>query len=331
MTERRLRRYFSGIQPTGALHIGNYLGAIKNWITLQDEYAGIFGIVDLHAITEPYDPKGMKGRVYEAAVDYMAAGVDPDRSLLMVQSLVPEHSEMMWLLTAITPLPWLERVPTFKDKAAQYEKGVNAGLLNYPLLMAADILLYKSEIVPVGEDQLPHLELTREIVRTFNHRFGWAFPEPQAFMSAGARIMSLTEPEKKMSKSLGPANYIALGDSPEEISKKLARAVTDIGPTGGPMSPGTRNLFDLAEIFMAADRLAEFNAAYDAGKIRYSDLKKELAAAIADALAPIRARRAKLLENPGYVHEVILTGSAAAREIAIETLAEVKERMGLVY
>ena len=324
-------RYFSGIQPSGALHIGNYLGAIKSWISLQDDYAGIFGIVDLHAITEPYDPSGMSGRVLEAAADYLAAGIDPEKSILMVQSLVPEHAELMWLLNSITPLPWLERVPTFKDKAAQYKKSVNAGLLNYPVLMAADILLYKSEIVPVGEDQIPHLELTREIARTFNARFGKTFPEPRAYLGPGTKIMSLTYPDKKMSKSLGPANYIALGDPPDEIRAKLMRAVTDKGPAVEPMGPGTRNLFELAELFMEPEKLSHFKSAYERKTIRYSDFKAELSDDIARSLAPIRKRREELLARPGYVREVLLSGSEEAGKMAAETLAEVKEKMGLKY
>ncbi|MCL5291210.1 MAG: tryptophan--tRNA ligase [Actinobacteria bacterium] len=325
------KRYFSGIQPSGSLHIGNYFGAIKNWIALQDEYNGIFGIVDLHAITEPYDPAGMPGRVIEAAGDYLAAGVDPERSLLIVQSYVPEHAELMWLLNSITPLPWLERVPTFKDKAAQYAKSVNAGLLNYPVLMAADIILYKSEIVPVGEDQIPHLELTREIVRSFNARFGKTFPEPEAYLGPGARIMSLIYPDKKMSKSLGAANYIALGDSPEEIRSKLAAAVTDAGPAVEPMGPGTRNLFALAELFMESGTLASFRKAYDDKTIRYSELKMQLAKDIAKTLEPLRERRRDLLAKPSCIREVLLAGCEEARKIAVETLAEVKEKMGLKY
>lgn len=305
------------------------MGAIKNWIALQDEYEGIFGIVDLHAITEPFEPAGMPGRVLEAAADYLAAGVDLSRSTLMLQSLVPEHSELMWLLTTVTPLSWIERVPTFKDKAAQFERSVNAGLLNYPVLMAADILLYKSSIVPVGEDQLPHLELTREIARTFNSRFGDTFVEPKAYLGPGAKIMSLTHPDKKMSKSLGPQNYIALGDPPDVIKGKMARAVTDAGPTVEEMGQGTKNLFDLAKLFMKPEEVGEFEKAYEAKTIRYSDLKGALAEAVANSLEPIRERRRELLAKPGEIKEVLVEGSAKARAIAIATLDEVKERMGL--
>ncbi|HEY3373520.1 MAG TPA: tryptophan--tRNA ligase [Candidatus Aquicultor sp.] len=325
------QRFFSGIQPTGELHIGNYLGAIKSWIELQDTYEGIFGIVDYHAITEPYNPADMWQRVFNTALDYLAAGLDPAKSTLMIQSLVPEHTEMAWLLNTVTPASWLQRVPTYKDKAAQLHISVNMGLLSYPVLMAADIMLYKSSIVPVGEDQLPHLELTREIVRAFNARYGDMFPEPQEYLGPGARVMSLTEPERKMSKSLGPQNYIALADPPDEIRRKLARAVTDTGLTGGEMSPGTGNLFDLMHAFSSRETYEHFLTLYKQGKIRYSDMKEKLADDIISALGPIRGRRLELSVRPEYVQRVLVEGSVRARTIATQTLSEVKERMGLKY
>lgn len=326
-----MQRYFSGIQPTGELHIGNYLGAIKSWIELQDTYEGIFGIVDYHAITEPYKPNDMSRRVLDAALDYLAAGLNPNKSIIMIQSLVPEHTEMAWLLNCITPVSWVERVPTYKDKARQLRISVNMGLLSYPVLMAADIVLYKSTIVPVGEDQVPHLELTREIVRTFNSRFGDTFPEPQTYLGSGARIMSLTEPEKKMSKSLGPQNYIALSDPPDAIRAKLARAVTDIGPTGREMSPGTKNLFQLMGIFSSKDTYGHFKQLYDEGNIRYSDMKDKLADDMISVLGPIRDRRQELALRPDYVRDLLIEGSRRAREIARETLLEAKDKMGLIY
>lgn len=351
---RQIDRYFSGIQPSGQLHIGNYLGAIKSWLELQDKYQGIFGIVDYHAITEPYDPKEMPTRVFETALDYLAAGLDPEKSILLVQSLVPEHTEMAWLLNSVTPASWVQRVPTYKDKARQLHISVNMGLLSYPVLMSADIILYKSAIVPVGEDQIPHLELAREIARAFNARFGDTFPEPKAYLGGGARIMSLTEPERKMSKSLGPANYIALADEPDTIRKKIAKAVTDTGPgakgtiataapgagSGGAagerdemakMSPGVANLFSLMKMFSTPDTYRHFIGLYGDGKIRYSDMKAKLADDIAVVLEPLRERRRKLAERPEQVKEVLIEGSRQAQEIARATLDEAKSKMGLKY
>ncbi len=325
------QRYFSGIQPTGELHIGNYLGAIKSWIGLQDTYEGIFGIVDYHAITEPYKPSAMSKRVIDAALDYLAAGLNPNKSIIMIQSLVPEHTEMAWLLNCITPVSWVERVPTYKEKAKQLKIGVNMGLLSYPVLMAADIMLYKSTIVPVGEDQAPHLELTREIVRAFNGRFGDTFPEPQTYLGSGARIMSLTEPTRKMSKSLGPQSYIALSDPPYVIRAKLSKAVTDIGPTGGEISPGTKNLFQLMSIFSSAETYGHFKKLYDEETIRYSEMKEKLADDIISVLGPIRDRRQELSLKPDYVRDLLIEGSHKAREIARETFLEAKDKMGLIY
>lgn len=325
------QRYFSGIQPTGELHIGNYLGAIKSWIELQESYEGIFGIVDYHAITEPYEPGDMPKRVFDAALDYLAAGLDPNKSILMIQSLVPEHTEMAWLLNSITPISWVRRVPTYKEKAKQLNISVNMGLLSYPVLMAADIVLYKSSIVPVGEDQVPHLELAREIVRAFNSRFGDTFPEPQAYLGRGSRIMSLTDPTKKMSKSLGPQSYIALADKPDVIRTKIMRAVTDIGPGGGEMSSGTKNLFHLMSLFSSSETYEHFKLLYDDGKIRYSDMKQKLADDVISTLGPFRERRLALSLRPEYIHEVLIEGSKRAREITRQTLAEAKEKMGLMY
>lgn len=324
-------RYFSGIQPTGELHIGNYLGAIKSWVALQDNYEGVFGIVDYHAITEPFNPKDMPERVLNAALDYLAAGIDPEKSILMVQSTVHEHTEFAWILNTITPVSWLQRVPTFKEKAVQFPKAVNMGLLDYPVLMAADILLYKSTIVPVGEDQLPHLELTREIARTFNARFGDTFPEPEAYLGPGARVMSLTYPEKKMSKSLGPQNYIALADSPEVIQEKIAKAVTDVGPRGRTISPGVANLFHLLELFSTTETVEHMRKLYNEGTLMYSDLKKVLADDLIEGLEPFREKRARLARKPQEVLEILEAGGKAAKKIAGETLREVKEKTGLLY
>ncbi|PZN07452.1 MAG: tryptophan--tRNA ligase [Bacillota bacterium] len=326
------KRVFSGIRPTGPIHLGNYLGAIKSWIQLQDRYECIYAIVDYHGMTTPYHPAEMRANVRELLIDYLAAGVDPERSILMVQSAVPEHTELAWILGTVTPIAWLERVPTFKEKAEQHPDYVHLGLLSYGVLMAADIVLYKAEVVPVGEDQLPHLELTREIVRRFHHLFGVRiFPEPQALVPQDtARIMSLTDPEKKMSKTLGPRSLIALSDPPEAIREKIMKAVTDTGPSGERMSPGVANLFQLLKIFGTEEEYRSLRAEYDAGTLRYVNLKRTLADAIIRSLEPFRRRRAELENDPVYLDRVLRDGIRRARAIARETMAEVKEACGLL-
>ncbi|MFS8641119.1 MAG: tryptophan--tRNA ligase [Symbiobacteriaceae bacterium] len=326
------KRVFSGIRPTGQIHLGNYLGAIKSWIELQDRYECIYAIVDYHGMTTPYRPEEMRVNVRDLLIDYLAAGVDPERSILIVQSAVPEHTELAWILGTVTPISWLERVPTFKEKAEQHPDYLHLGLLSYPVLMAADIVLYKAEVVPVGEDQLPHIELTREIVRRFHHLFGVKiFPEPQALVQQDtARIMSLTEPEKKMSKTLGPRSLIALADSPEDIREKIMKAVTDTGPRGDTMSPGVANLFHLLKIFGTEEEYRQLRAEYDAGTLRYVNLKRTLAEAIIRALEPFRRRRAQLENDPAYLDRVLRDGVRRARAIARQTIEEVKEACGLV-
>ncbi len=222
---------FSGIQPSGELHIGNYFGAIQTWLDLQKnkDYTCTFGIVDYHALTEGPDPKELEQRIFDTAVDFLAAGLSPTKSTIMLQSLVPEHTDLAWILNCTTPLSWLERVPTFKDKSKQFSQNLNVGLLEYPVLMAADILLYKADIVPVGLDQLPHLELARLIARSFNTRYGNVLVEPKEKITPTPKIMSLTNPTKKMSKSLGKKSYIGLGDSPEVIEKKIKSMPTATG------------------------------------------------------------------------------------------------------
>lgn len=222
---------FSGIQPSGQLHVGNYFGAIQSWLKLQKSpsYKCIFSIVDYHALTEGPDPKKLEQQIFDTAVDFLAAGLDPKQSTIMLQSLVPEHTDLAWILNCTTPLAWLERVPTFKEKAAQFKHNLNVGLLDYPVLMAADILIYKADTVPVGLDQLPHLELAREIARSFNARYGKILVEPKEKITPTPKIMSLTDPTKKMSKSLGPKSYIALADSPAVIEKKIKAMPTASG------------------------------------------------------------------------------------------------------
>ncbi len=321
-------RVFSGIQPTGAIHIGNYVGAVRNWVRLTREHECYFSIVDLHAITIPYEVKELPARIYEAALDLLAAGLDPERCVLFVQSYVPEHTELCWLFNTLASVGALERMTQFKDKSEQFRENVNVGLFDYPVLQAADILLYKADLVPVGEDQLQHLELSREIARRFNHHFGDTFPEPKPALTPAARVMALNEPTRKMSKSI-PGSFISLADTDQEIRKKVNRAVTDVGPLEGEMSPGVKNLFTLLEAFGTPEQVAHFQAQYDAGSLRYSELKPAVGEAIAGELAPIRERRAALASEPGGVWEILDAGAERARVVARRTMEEARERMGL--
>jgi len=271
----------------------------------------------------------MQGRVFDAAVANMAAGLDPDVATIFVQSHAPEHTELTWLLNSITPMGWLARMTQFKEKSAHLKGSVSVGLFDYPVLQASDILLYKAEIVPVGEDQVQHIELARDIARKFNATFGDTFPEPEAVLSSSPRIMALNDPTRKMSKSL-PGSYIAMSDSPAEILDKMMKAVTDAGPTrGGDMSPGAANLFVLMKEFSPPETLRRFEEEYGGGEIRYSEMKETLARDIAAALAPFRAARESLLAKPETVNEILRRGADKARIYARETLNEVKRKMGL--
>jgi tryptophanyl-tRNA synthetase len=323
-----MARVFSGIQPTGAIHIGNYVGAIRNWVRLQERYESYFCIVDYHAITVPYDPREMPGRVFEAALDILASGVDPEKCAFFVQSYVPEHTELAWGLNSVTGIGALERMTQFKEKSDQFRENQNAGLLTYPVLMAADILLYKADVVPVGDDQLQHLELTREIARRFNHRFGETFPEPEAQLTPAARVMALNDPTRKMSKSIA-GSFISLSDEEAEMRKKISRAVTDVGPQTDEMSPGVANLFTLLKSFAAPDVVKHFEEQYAAGTLRYSELKPALADAVVVELNPVRERRAELAANPSLVWDALDHGAKRAREVAVNTMDEVRRVMGL--
>ncbi len=326
-------RVFSGIQPTGAIHIGNYVGAIRQWAELQREFESYFCIVDLHAITVPYEPAEFPQRVLDAAAANLAAGIDPARSVLFVQSHVPEHSELAWLFNVITPVGQLERMTQYKEKARQVKKtGVMAGLLDYPVLMAADVLLYKASVVPVGDDQVQHVELMRDVAERFNKQFGDTFPLPEARLIKGARIMALNDPTKKMSKSI-PGSYIALNEDPAVIRKKVRAAVTDPGPPkrGSRVdhaSPGVANLFTLLDV-LAPSRHHEFAQAYHDGTIRYSEMKQALAEAMVETFAPIRDRYLQFTGRPDEVRDILSEGARRARPVAQATLAEVQGKMGL--
>jgi tryptophanyl-tRNA synthetase len=321
-------RVFSGIQPTGAIHIGNYVGAIRNWVRLQEQYESYFCIVDFHAITVAYDAQEMPRLVFDAALDILACGLDPEKCVFFAQSCVPEHTELSWIFSCYASLGALERMTQFKEKSERQKDNVNAGLFTYPVLQAADISLYKADLVPVGEDQLQHLELSREIVRRFNNQFGEVFPEPKPALTSAKRLMALNEPTRKMSKSI-PGSFISLSESEAEARKKIMRAVTDAGPTDGEMSPGVANLFLLLESFGSPETLQHFREQYDAGTLRYGELKPAVADAVAAELAPIRARREELAAHPERVWGALEHGAARAREVAVKTMAEVREVMGL--
>jgi len=328
-----MARLFSGIQPTGTLHIGNYIGAIRQWIPLQDEYESMFCIVDLHAITVPYDPKEYQRAIQNVAAIYLACGLNPNKAIIFQQSHLPEHTELMWLLNTIAPMGQLERMTQFKEKTQLHRDAINAGLLNYPVLMAADILLYKAVLVPVGEDQVQHVELTRDLAEKFNRTFGETFPLPNVQISEGARIMALNDPTKKMSKSI-PNSFVALTDSDDEIRRKVMSAVTDVGGQktggGGQMSPGVKNLFVLLKLFSTERIYTDFMNRYSSGELQYSDLKARLAEDLIQVLSPIRKRHAELMEDPHRLRATLAAGADAARPIAQKTLREVKEKMGLV-
>ncbi|OGF21636.1 tryptophan--tRNA ligase [Candidatus Falkowbacteria bacterium RIFOXYB2_FULL_38_15] len=322
-------RVFSGIRPSGRLHIGNYFGAIKSWLKLQDEADCIFAVVDYHGLTTPFDPKEMFKEKYEVILDYLAVGVDPKKSALVIQSDLPEHTELGWILGTITPVSILERVPTFKEKVAQHPEYVNLGLLSYPVLMAADILIYKSNIVPVGEDQLPHIELAREIAKRFNRIFGKTFPLPKAVLSSGARVMSLYDPSKKMSKTGGEG--ILLSDSPEEIWKKLQPAVTDparkrISDSG---NPDVCNIYSLHKLVSSADEIKEINGNCRGAKFGCLDCKKILAKNLGMEFEDFRRKRKVFESNPEKVKEILKNGAEKARELAQKTLREVRKKTGL--
>ncbi len=317
----------SGVQATGKMHIGNYLGALKQFIDIQNEgkLQCYFFVADLHALTVPRDPKQLRQDTLEIIAEYIAAGLDPDKSVIFIQNHVMEHAELAWIFNCITPVGELERMTQYKDKGRAQKDAVNAGLLTYPVLMAADILLYKPNFVPVGEDQTQHIELSRVIARKFNKQFGQIFPEPKPFMRKPLRIMSLKNPDKKMSKTNDEPIY--LDDSPKEIEAKLKKAVTASGSEG---SSGVENLLYLLEQFGDASKVAEFRGAIKDGSIRYSDLKTELAHAIADYFADFRKKKKELLADKQKLAQILTDGAEKAREIAHQTMFEVKQKTGLL-
>ena len=322
-------RVLSGVQPSGNLHIGNYLGALANWVRIQYDYESIFCIVDLHAITVYQNPDELRAKIRELAGLFLAAGIDPRASRIVVQSSVPAHAELAWMLTCVTPMGWLERMTQFKAKAAAQES-VGDGLFQYPVLMAADILLYQAAIVPVGEDQTQHLELTRDIAQRFNSQYGETFTMPATKLPAvGARIMGLDDPTAKMSKSApGSGHAVALLDPPDRIRKTIMRATTDSNPAIDfeAMGPGVANLLSIFQAFSdwTNDRMRDHFTG-----LRYGDLKKQVAEMVVSKLEPMQQRYREITADPGYLDSVLRAGAEAVTPIANATVELVKQRMGL--
>ncbi len=321
-------RIFSGIRPTGTIHLGNYLGAIKQWIDLQEKHECVFSVVDLHAIVSPYKEKEFQGNILKMASAYLALGLNPEKCILFIQSDIKEHAELAWLLGTVCPLGELKRMTQFKEKSTKQE--VNAGLLNYPILMAADILLYQTEIVPVGIDQKQHVELTRSIARKFNKKFGKTFKEPNPQISKeGAKIMSLTEPNKKMSKTDEPNSYIEIFEAEELIRKKIMSAVTDSDKFikyNVKKKPGISNLLVIYSL-LSNKSIKDLEKIYK--EKTYQEFKKDLADLVVNYLAPFKRKNKEYLQREVYVREILNQGKRRADSIVSSTMQAVKKNMGL--
>jgi tryptophanyl-tRNA synthetase len=323
-------RIFSGMQPTGGLHIGNYLGALREWVRISQtgQYECIFAIVDAHATTVDYDARTMQERILDTALTYMAAGLDPQVVTLMAQADVPEHMELAWYLSTVTAMGDLQRMTQFKEKSEEHKSNINAGLFTYPVLMAADILLYKATVVPVGDDQVQHLELTREIARRFNARFGEVFPEPKPRLSNTPRIRGL-DGKLKMSKSRG--NAIDLFDDSRAVSSKLKTAFTDELKLrrGDPGRPEVCNVFTIHTAVTDPERVSEIDRDCRSGALGCGDCKQLAGASLDRELSPIRERAERLRRERSVVIEALRAGAARARGIAADTMAEVRRAMGM--
>jgi tryptophanyl-tRNA synthetase len=330
------KRVFSGIQPTGEIHIGNYFGAVKNWVDIQDKFDCTYCVVDLHAMTMPYEAKSLEENTTRMFTDLLACGIDPEKSVLFIQSLVPQHTELTWILSCVTSYGELSRMTQFKDKTDLLEekggkKGfVSAGLFTYPILQAADILVYKANLVPVGKDQEQHLELSRNVAVRFNNQFGEYFPEPAPLFTEVQKLMSLADPTKKMSKSLGDKHYISLFEPEESIRKKVKSAVTDTGESAGKMSPGVSNLFAIIKACGNLRDLELLNAQFESGTLKYSDLKGVTADTLINTLKPLREKRTELNSDRARVKEYMHDLSATARAYASKVLLDVKGLTGLI-
>jgi tryptophanyl-tRNA synthetase len=324
------KRVFSGIQPTGGLHIGNYLGAIQHWVKIQHEYDSIYCVVDLHAITVPQDPKVLRANVREVAGLLFASGIDPDMASVFIQSHVHEHSELTWILNCYIPMGWMRRMTQFKEKSQKQKEEVSTALFDYPALMAADILLYNTDEVPVGEDQKQHVELARNTAQRFNSIYGETFTVPRPVIAkVGARIMGLDDPTQKMSKSEEqPGRAINLLDSPDEMRNKIMRATTDSlrEIRFDESRPGVNNLLVIYEQFTGQGR-EEIESRFD-GK-GYADLKRELAEVVVENVGGLQARYRELTADPAHIDRLLAEGVDKVRPIAEKTLALVKERIGI--
>jgi len=334
LVSKKRKRVLSGVQPSGNLTIGNYLGALRQWAREQHNFDSFFCVVDLHAITMPYDPVELQAKTREVTALYLACGIDPEVSTIFVQSHVPAHSELMWLLSCVTPLGWLQRMTQFKDKAAkQQADSVGTGLLAYPVLQAADILLYHADAVPVGEDQRQHVELTRDIAQRFNHLFGDTFTVPEVMIPpSGARIKGLDDPAVKMSKSVvSEYHAVYLLDPPSRAKKKIMRAVTDSGReirfSQEPERAGVNNLLEIYEALTGESREA-IERQFDGHG--YGDLKKAVAEVVVAALEPIQQRYQEITRDEGYIDDLLVQGAERAALVANATLAAVRERMGFL-
>lgn len=321
---------FSGIQATGSLHLGNYLGAIRNWVDMQFEYDNYFCVVDLHTITVPQDPDELRANIREVAGLLFAAGIKEEHAVIFIQSHVRAHSELAWLLNCMTPMGWLQRMTQFKEKSVKQKEEVSVGLFDYPVLQAADILLYDTHMVPVGEDQKQHVELCRDIAQRFNHRYGDVFVLPEAFIPpVGGRVMGLSNPEKKMSKSEEKKDdAIFLLDSPDEIRTKLKKATTDSQREirFDDKRPGVNNMLTIYQLLTKKNR--EEIEDYFAGR-SYKDLKEELSEVVIESLDPLQRSYRELTGEKGYLDEMLVRGARRAEEQAESKLKEVMNRIGL--
>ncbi len=321
-------RIFSGIQPSGEIHIGNYVGAIRHWVQLADHYDCIYCIVDYHAITIEYEVSSMQQRILETATILVACGLTPERCKLFVQSHVPEHTELAWIFNCVTPVGELERMTQFKEKGKQHRHNVNVGLLDYPVLQGADILIYKAGYVPVGEDQIQHVEFSREIARKFNTKFGETFPEPKVLLSTAPRILG-TDGNAKMSKSMN--NSIGLLDLPEVIWEKLRTAVTDVKRQrrSDPGNPDKCNIFTMHQAFSKPDQIAFVDHNCRTAGIGCIECKEILFKNMVEEIGPIRERVKEMNQTPPYIIDVLKSGAARCKIIAKEVMDEVRTKMGV--
>jgi tryptophanyl-tRNA synthetase len=326
------KRILSGMRPTGPLHMGNYLGALDNWVAMQDPYECFFFVADWHALTSDYENPGpMEEYVRQMLIDWLSAGLSPEKSTIFIQSKVPEHAELFLVFSMITPVPWLERNPTYKDQIVQLQnKDLSTfGFLGYPVLQAADILIYKAQGVPVGVDQVPHVEITREIARRFNYLYGTVFPEPESILTQTPKILGLDR--RKMSKSYGNAIY--LSDTPEEVRAKVMQMVTDPqrARRSDPGNPDVCNVFEFHRLYTAPDTRQQIDGQCRNAEIGCVECKRIMADNLVQALAPMREKRQFYLDHPEIVQEIMVEGSRKARKIAVETLKQVKAALRIDF